>query len=139
MRPISRSEKYAVPWGSTRRSYPLRGVLSTTVVEGTYTLVCKIGDTESRRSVEVKNGNVFTSDRLPGTEVHGRVVSLPSLDAGAGSGPLSGGSPRAVKISFDPPTREGLLGQGERRLQRPHADGHPRRSRNGPARGCHRR
>ena len=54
---------------------------------------------------------VVTSDRLPGTEVRGRVVSLPSLDAGAGSGPLSGGNPRAIKISFDPPTRVGLLGQ----------------------------
>jgi HlyD family secretion protein len=54
---------------------------------------------------------VVVSDKLPGAEVHGRVVSLPSLDAGAGSGPLSGGSPRAVKISFDPPKREGLLGQ----------------------------
>jgi RND family efflux transporter MFP subunit len=54
---------------------------------------------------------VVTSDKLPGTEVHGRVVSLPSLDAGVGSGPLSGGNPRAVRISFDPPRREGLLGQ----------------------------
>jgi RND family efflux transporter MFP subunit len=54
---------------------------------------------------------VVTSDRLPGAEVHGRVVSLPSLDAGTGSGPLSGGNPRAVKISFEPAQREGLLGQ----------------------------
>lgn len=70
-------------------------------------------------SVELQNADlakvqpsqdvIITSDKLPGQELRGKVFSLPSLDA-TGSGPLSGGA-RGVKIAFDPPTTDGLLGQ----------------------------
>lgn len=53
---------------------------------------------------------IVLAEKIPGTEIRGKVLTLPSIDAAA-SGPLSGGSPRGVKISFEPPKKDGLLGQ----------------------------
>jgi RND family efflux transporter MFP subunit len=53
---------------------------------------------------------IITSDKLPGVEVRGKVYNLPSFEA-SGSGPLSGSAPKGVKLTFEPPKRDGLLGQ----------------------------
>ncbi len=55
--------------------------------------------------------SIVTTDAFGATEIHGRVTRTPSLDAGVGSGPLSGGNPRAVRMSFNPPGPGARLGQ----------------------------
>lgn len=53
---------------------------------------------------------IVTTDAFGTTEIHGKVVSVPGLDAG-GSGPLSTTNNRAVRISFAPPGPGAKLGQ----------------------------
>lgn len=54
---------------------------------------------------------IVTTEAFGTREVRGKVIRTPGLDSRTASGPLSGGNPRAVRISFDPPGPGARLGQ----------------------------
>ncbi len=55
---------------------------------------------------------IVTTEAFGTNEIRGKVIGLPSLNAGApSSGPQSTGNPLAVRLSFDPPQPGALLGQ----------------------------
>jgi RND family efflux transporter MFP subunit len=61
--------------------------------------------------VQIGQQAITMTEAFGNTEIQGKVVRTPALDSGTGSGPLSGGNPRAVLISFEPPGSGARLGQ----------------------------
>jgi HlyD family secretion protein len=67
----------------------------------------------SSDTAKVQNGQpaVVTTEAFGSMEIPAKVLRTPALDSATASGPLSGGNPRAVRISFEPPGQGVRLGQ----------------------------